>query len=551
MSMGHDDALPRGWEIAKVGDIADVVEPGFPCGRHNAEGRGIPHLRPMNVSGQGTLCLDEIKYVEVQNPPLLEDGDILFNNTNSPEWVGKTTTITEGEKYTFSNHMTRVRLNKYAGAPKFFALQLHYLQRRGYFFERCTHHVNQASIASSYLADKVSLLVPPVPEQHRIVSVIEQQFSRLDESIATLQRDRRGLKRARASVLKHAVEGKLTEQWCAEHPATEPASKLFQRILDERRAKWEAEQLAKMQARGVTPKDDAWKRGYKEPAAPDTSRLPELPERWCYTFLLPLLSTSRKGIVTGPFGSLLKKHEHRSDGVPVFGIENIAAMRFIPGSRIYITQNKASELSQYDALPDDILISRSGTVGEICVVPENLGEARISTNLIRVSLARNGMLPQFFCLLFNGSPLVLDQVSELCKGSTRNFLSQTILYQIVFPLPPLAEQEQIVAEVEERLSVIEASERAIEASLKRIERLRQDILQDAFAGRLVPQDPADEPASVLLERIREERARREQSEKAKKPLKARVKSIPAKLIKVPDGPPEPIDATGVKQEELW
>jgi type I restriction enzyme S subunit len=75
-----------------------------------------------------------------------------------------------------------------------------------------------------------------------------------------------------------------------------------------------------------------------------------------------------------------------------------------------------------------------------------------------------------------------------------------------FPVPPLAEQQRIVAEVERHLSVIQAAENIVAANLKRSERLRQSILKQAFSGKLVPQDPADEPASVLLERIRADRA---------------------------------------------
>src|SRR5262249_18785951 len=92
-------------------------------------------------------------------------------------------------------------------------------------------------------------------------------------------------------------------------------------------------------------------------------------------------------------------------------------------------------------------------------------------------------------------------------------ISLSLLHGMPFPLPPLAEQEQIVAEVETRLSTIAKLEEAIANNLKRAEHARQSILQEAFAGRLVPQNPEDEPASLLLERIREERKKREKAEK--------------------------------------
>ena len=197
-----------------------------------------------------------------------------------------------------------------------------------------------------------------------------------------------------------------------------------------------------------------------------------------------LLPPTKEAMKTGPFGSLLKKHEHKTEGIPVLGIENIETMRFVRGSKIYISQKKAEELAGYRVMPRDVLISRSGTVGEVCVVPQDIGEARMSTNLMRVSLARDGMLPEFFVLLFNGSPFVLNQVSDLCKGSTRNFLNQEILKQLRFVLPPLVEQQQIVAEVERRLSVIDELEATVKANLTRADRLRQSILGQAFAGKL-------------------------------------------------------------------
>src|SRR5947199_5269398 len=107
-----------------------------------------------------------------------------------------------------------------------------------------------------------------------MVAAIEQQFTRLDAGLAALQRAKLKLKRYRAAVLKAAVEGKLTEAWRAEHPTIEPASRLLERILKERRAKWEADLRAK--------RKDPSKVGYVEPAAPDVEALPELPEGWCW-----------------------------------------------------------------------------------------------------------------------------------------------------------------------------------------------------------------------------------------------------------------------------
>ena len=119
---------------------------------------------------------------------------------------------------------------------------------------------------------------PLVPEQRRIVDALESYFTRLDDAIATLERVQANLKRYRASVLKAAVEGRLVpteaELARAEGRDYEPASVLLERILAERRRRWEEAELAKMKAKGKAPKDDKWKAKYEEPAAPDTTSCP-------------------------------------------------------------------------------------------------------------------------------------------------------------------------------------------------------------------------------------------------------------------------------------
>ena len=134
------------------------------------------------------------------------------------------------------------------------------------------------------LMRKIFVPVPPLPEQHRIVAKIEELFTKLDAGINALHKVQAQLKRYRQSVLKAAFEGKLTDAWRAEHQdEIEPASVLLERILKERREKWESEQLEQMKAKGKIPKDDKWKAKYKEPATPDTSELPELPRGWVWT----------------------------------------------------------------------------------------------------------------------------------------------------------------------------------------------------------------------------------------------------------------------------
>ena len=214
------DAVPASWETGYVGDFALEIQPGFASGKHNKEGRGIPHMRPYNIDRLGKLDLSEIKSVAPDSDrKRLHSGDVLFNNTNSPELIGKTSVIAAAGDWAFSNHMTRVAFSD-AVSPKFAAYQLHYLWMRGYFLHNCVKHVNQASVSSTTLARNVPFVKPPRPQQDDIVAEIEKQFSRLDEAVASLKRTKANLKRYKASVLKAAVEGKLA-----------PAGKVWRQVV--------------------------------------------------------------------------------------------------------------------------------------------------------------------------------------------------------------------------------------------------------------------------------------------------------------------------------
>lgn len=199
-----------------------------------------------------------------------------------------------------------------------------------------------------------------------------------------------------------------------------------------------------------------------------------------FTPIEELLVTDRKGMSTGPFGTMLKKYEHKTTGVPMLGIENIDSGKFIDGNKIFVTPEKAAELKSFALKSGDIIISRSGTVGELCVVPPRMEGALLSTNLMRVSLDCQKVLPEYFIYLFQSKGIVLDQVKELCKGSTRIFLNQTILKQIQFPIPNVHEQLQIINTIESRLTFCDNIEKTVDTALAQADAMRQSILKQAF-----------------------------------------------------------------------
>ncbi len=368
-------------------------------------------------------------------------------------------------------------------------LLMHFLLQDEFRKEARAHMsgtAGQLRVPAGFLSSSAFPL-PPLPEQHRIVAEIEKQLTRLDASVAALERVRANLKRYRGSVLKTACEGRLVpteaELARAENRDYEPADRLLQRILAERRARWHSQ-----------PKR---RRKYKDPARPDTSTLPDLPEGWVWA----TWSQLARRVTVGHVGPM--KHEYIEAGVPFLRSQNVRANRFEPDGLKYISPTFHERLSKSTLQPGDLLVVRSGSVGVTCVVPESLTEANCA-DLVIVKKPE-GIDSHYSSYYMNSSGAKSIVRSGQVGVALTHFNTKSVA-ALPVPLPPLAEQHRIVAEIERRLSVVQQAETVVGASLKRAGRLRQSILKQAFSGKLVPQDPNDEPASALLERIRAERA---------------------------------------------
>ena len=359
--------------------------------------------------------------------------------------------------------------------------------------------------------------LPPLPEQRRLVAKIEELFTQLGAGVAALERSRAQLRRYRQAVLKAAVEGELTREWREAHrEELEPASVLLGRMLEERRAKWEAEQLEKMRAKGKIPKNDRWKQRYRAPTPPDTDDLPKLPHRWVWATVEQLASPEPRSIQSGPFGSNLLHSEFQDTGILAIGIDNVLEGRFSKGEQHRISAEKFEQLRRFAARPLDVLITVMATVGRCCVVPIDIETAIITKHVYRISVNQSFTNPYYVMYCLWGGREVRRQMFGNIRGQTRPGINGSILKRLAIPVPPVPEQECIISEIEQRLSVADEMEKAVEQSLKRAERLRQSILKRAFEGKLAPQDSSDEAASVLLERIKAEKARREGERKGGK-----------------------------------
>ena len=349
--------------------------------------------------------------------------------------------------------------------------------------------VGQLRVPRNWLED-VEIPFAPIPEQHRIVAKLDELFSELDAGVAALERAWAKLKRYRASVLKAAVEGKLTEEWRQENPPDETGEELLERILVERRKHWEEEQLAKFKAQGRKPPKN-WQQKYKEPVEPNTSELPELPEGWCWATAEQLGE-----VVTGTTPSTSDPANY-GNHLPFFKPTDLDAG--------YRTRDARQHLSEVGA-------SRCRRLPPLTVLVTCIGATIGKTGLARVICATNqqinALVPTLrermgpYLFWYFTSPGGQQESTGRSSATTLPILNKGRFSKIPVPIPPLTEQDVLVGRLDAVMSAHEGIADTVDISRQRIFAIRQSILRCAFDGRLVPQDPNDEPASLMLERIR-------------------------------------------------
>ncbi len=316
----------------------------------------------------------------------------------------------------------------------------------------------QKNISQAVIKAFPFVLAPP-EQQERIVAEIEKQFSRLDEAVANLKRVKANLKRYKAAVLKTAVEGRLVETEAElsrrEGRSYETGEQLLQRILESRRSQWKG------------------KGKYKEPAGPAAASLPELPEGWVWATVESLSMKVTDGVH--------KKPSYVAGGIPFVTVKNLTAGDGISFDELnYVTPEDHAEFCKRTH-PErgDILISKDGTLGVVRLIETD----RVFSVFVSVALVKpvSYDLSRYLVTAFE-SPVVQRQMVP--KGSGLQHIHLEDLRADCIPVPPLAEQHRIVAEVDRRFSLLRETEALVDVNLQRTERLRQSILASAFAGRI-------------------------------------------------------------------
>jgi type I restriction enzyme, S subunit len=521
--MSEQNALPKGWAICNLGEIITVLR-GVSYAKHQSKTidfpNSVPILRATNINR--LLDFDDLVYVEtscISPEQMLRLGDIVIAaSSGSKSVVGKAAQLISDWHGSFGAFCMGLR--------PVAAIESSYVS---YFLQtdEYRHRVSELSSGSNinnlkrdHIQTFPIRLAPP-NEQRRIVEKIEELFSDLDAGVAALERAKANLKRYRAAVLKAAVDGSLTAEWRAKHSNVEPASKLLEHILVERRRKWEADQLAKFKASGKEPPKN-WRAKYVEPKPPDSTDLPELPVGWCWA-TLDALST-----IIG--GYAFQSSHFSSEGIQVVKIANVRAGQLeLSRQPEFIRVVDDDVIHKYSLMRGDILISLTGTrfkrdYGYTAVVNS---DDRLLLNQRVARIRPFEMDCSHFLQIATTTPQFKDYFFSQETGNVgQGNVGMDSLRNAPLPLCPVSEQHEIAAEVEATMTTINALEHDVLASTKHAFRLRQSILKQAFEGKLVPQDPTDEPAQKLLDRIKSESQRHEANGKPTKmkPRKAKQKS---------------------------
>jgi type I restriction enzyme, S subunit len=484
--------LPAGWASASIGSVVAPMETANPAN-----------------SGPG-----EFLYVDI------DAVDNITNRITSPKRLPRASPPSRARHVIRTNDviisLVRPRLKNIAIVPQELDAQwastafcvcrprvgvdaryLHYMFVQDEFLQAIKTYGD--SPPSGHDDDLFNTIVPvaPLAEQTRIADRIDELFTDLAAGVAALERVKRNLSRYRAAVLHAAVTGRLTEAWRKQHePPDETGPKLLERILAERRRQWERRTLAKYEKAGKQlPK--GWRDRYPEPSPPklpsDGSALPELPKGWCWASLDQAGHLQRGRSRHRP-----RDAAHLYGGpYPFIQTGDIRKANLIVRSHTQ-TYSEAG-LAQSQLWPAGTLcITIAANIAETAI----LGfEACFPDSVV----GYHGVTP------FVGTEYVMyfvksvrDQLDRFAPATAQKNINDEILSQVPMPVPPLAEQSAIVESVSEKLSQIDGLEGEIERGLARASRLRQSILKTAFEGKLVPQDPADEPASELLERTKQQ-----------------------------------------------
>lgn len=361
-----------------------------------------------------------------------------------------------------------------------------------------TSSVTVKHLSSATIQD-LPLPLPPLNEQNRIVDKLDELLSELEKGKEQLQTSLEQLKVYRQSILKHAFEGELT--------LTERKKKQF----------GDTKELVKQ----LREKGKELNIKLKYPKIKDDEELPNIPKEWLWIRNEELLK-----YVTS--GSRDWKKYYSNAGSIFIRTQDIKTNNLSLENAAYVKLPTKAEGKRSLVEQNDILMTITGAnVGKVALIEKEIPEAYVSQSVALMKYL-DSRLTKYMWYYFQSRAFGQGLISNLVYGVGRPVLSLENMKEVSVALCSIEEQEAVVNEIENRFSVCDKMEAEILHSLNQIEPLKQGLLQKAFEGKLVEQDPKDEAASVLLERIKKEREEFLTAEKGRK--KVQKKPIKNKAL---------------------
>jgi type I restriction enzyme S subunit len=475
-----NSGIPAAWELVPLKELGEWSGGGTPSkakSEYWEKGR-IPWVSPKDMKTERIADSEDHitkAAVEESTAKLISAGSVLIVTRSGI--LSHTLPVAVTTVPVTVNQDIKALTPKEGVLPEYVAWALRSFARD--ILNTCSKQGTTVNSIETAALHRFKIPVAPLDHQKHIVAEIEKQFSRLDEAVANLKRVKANLKRYKAAVLKAAVEGRLVEteaelarkkspsplagEGGGEGANYETGEQLLQRILETRRSQWKG------------------KGKYKEPSAPDTTDLPELPEGWVWA--------SWEQIGFSQNGRAFPSRDYCDEGVRLLRPGNLHES----GVLVWTNENTRHMPSRYAEDNPDLIV-RSGELimnltaqslkdeflgrvcrtagGEYCLLNQRL--ARLTP--IEVS-------PEFSLVVFK-SKWFRRFVDDLNTGSLIQHMFTSQIATFTFPMPPPAEQQRIVAEVDRRLSLAREVETQVDANFQRAERLRQSILLAAFSGTL-------------------------------------------------------------------
>jgi type I restriction enzyme S subunit len=461
----------EGYKLGKVKDLISIRN-GYAFKSNDfRDDDGIPVIRQTNLSTD-TVNFDRPKFLpkeflDIHNQFVVRKGDVLIGLSGS---IGNLSTYRE-DFLSLQNQRTGLLVEKVPGSRRYVE----------YFLKSIKNQLNEVAkgVAVQNISSK-QIEEWPIPiatpeQQKQIVAKIEELFSHIDAGIDALKQSKKLLKQYRQSVLKAAVTGELSKEWREQNKdKLEPASKLLERILQERRQKWEAQQLEQFKAKGKVPKDDGWKAKYETPLQ---AKELDLPEGWATTSIDQLTH-----FVTS--GSRGWADYYSEAGSLFIRAQNIKYDRLDLDDIAYVDLPVGAEGLRTKVSLGDLLITITGAnVTKSALVDKVLDDAYVSQHvaLCRIIDPELSAYVHLYVVCQHGGRRILEKAAY---GAGKPGLNLENVRSLPVPLPSLTEISVIQAEVENKLFAIASMESSIDLELKRSEQLKQSVLQSAFGGDL-------------------------------------------------------------------